>query len=110
MFEKILIPLDGSEFAEQAVPYAKQISKAFRSEVVLLHVCTQECRNYEHMHKIYLDTLVKTFGYETAESLTQSMEFKVSTKIEEGNPLERKAKLLIGKLPPGVTLLKKSSK
>jgi nucleotide-binding universal stress UspA family protein len=88
MFEKILIPLDGSEFAEAALPYGEQIGRIFRSEVVLLHVCAQECRNYEHMHKIYMDTLVKTFGYETAESLTQNAEFKVSTKIEEGNPLE----------------------
>lgn len=88
MFEKILIPLDGSEFAEAALPYGEQIGRIFKSEVVLLHVCTQECRTHEHMHKIYLDTLVKTFGYETAESPIQDTDFKVGAKIEEGNPLE----------------------
>ena len=55
MFEKILIPLDGSEFAEAALPYGEEISRTFGSEVILLHVCIHECRNYEHMHKIYLE-------------------------------------------------------
>jgi nucleotide-binding universal stress UspA family protein len=38
MFEKILVCLDGSEIAEQILPYAAEESLRFRSQVVLLHV------------------------------------------------------------------------
>lgn len=38
MFEKILVCLDGSELAEQILPYAAAQAKCFQSEMVLLHV------------------------------------------------------------------------
>lgn len=38
MYEKILIPLDGSNLAEQALPHAVELANAFDSEVHLLHV------------------------------------------------------------------------
>src|ERR1035437_2483250 len=88
MFEKILIPLDGSEFAEAALPYGKEISRTFGSEVILLHVCTHECRNYGHMHKIYLATLAETMNQNTKDGQPQDLKINVITKIEEGSPLE----------------------
>lgn len=36
MYQRILVPLDGSKLAEQAVYYAEEIAKRFRGEVVLL--------------------------------------------------------------------------
>jgi nucleotide-binding universal stress UspA family protein len=38
MFEKVLIPLDGSEHSERALETAIQIAKKFRSKITLLHV------------------------------------------------------------------------
>ncbi len=38
MFEKILIPLDGSRFSTKALPYAIEIARKFNSEVTLLQV------------------------------------------------------------------------
>ena len=38
MYAKILVPLDGSELAEQILPYVKEEAKSFKSSVVLLHV------------------------------------------------------------------------
>jgi len=38
MFAKILVPLDGSKIAEQAIPYAADIARAFASQVTLLGV------------------------------------------------------------------------
>jgi nucleotide-binding universal stress UspA family protein len=38
MFKKILVCLDGSELAEQILPYVKAQAKSFKSTVVLLHV------------------------------------------------------------------------
>lgn len=38
MFEKILVPLDGSEHSQRALECAVQISKKFNGKVTLLHV------------------------------------------------------------------------
>lgn len=36
MFQKILVPLDGSEFAEEALEYAVTLARQFQGELVLL--------------------------------------------------------------------------
>jgi nucleotide-binding universal stress UspA family protein len=38
MYERILVPLDGSEFAEQVLPYAEALAEKFGSQVILLTV------------------------------------------------------------------------
>src|SRR4030042_3551555 len=39
MYERILVPLDASELAEQAIPYVEQLAKKFNSEVILMTAC-----------------------------------------------------------------------
>lgn len=38
MFNKVLVPLDGSRYSARALPYAVEIAKRFSSEVLLLQV------------------------------------------------------------------------
>jgi nucleotide-binding universal stress UspA family protein len=38
MLQKILVPLDGSKLAEQALPYAEALAEKFESEIILLWV------------------------------------------------------------------------
>ena len=38
MYEEILVPLDGSEFAEAALPHARALSKAFDGRITLISV------------------------------------------------------------------------
>jgi nucleotide-binding universal stress UspA family protein len=38
MYEKILIPLDGSDLAEQALPHAVEVANAFGSDVHIVHI------------------------------------------------------------------------
>lgn len=38
MFNRILVPLDGSTFAERAIPHAEQFARVFGSSIVLLQV------------------------------------------------------------------------
>ena len=38
MFERIIVPLDGSRLSAQAVPYASEIGKRFDAEVILVRV------------------------------------------------------------------------
>ena len=40
MYEKILVPLDGSELAERALPYVAELAKRLGSEAILLTVAT----------------------------------------------------------------------
>ena len=37
-FKKILVPLDGSEFAERVLPYVRAIDEVFEAEIILFHV------------------------------------------------------------------------
>jgi len=38
-FNRILLPLDGSPFSESALPYAVELAKNTKKEVLLLHIC-----------------------------------------------------------------------
>ena len=105
MFERILIPLDGSQFSAQALGYATEIAKRFSSETILLQVVTpttakdvislsaeadeiakdtaqlEDKRNVEHA-KRYLSAQLQQL---TAQGV------KGSTHVVVGNP----AKLII---------------
>ncbi len=41
MFKRILVCLDGSNLAEQILPYVEEQAKSFKSTVVLLHVTSE---------------------------------------------------------------------
>lgn len=38
MFEKVLVPLDGSELAEAVLPYVEDLGKRYAAEIILLQV------------------------------------------------------------------------
>jgi nucleotide-binding universal stress UspA family protein len=42
MFERILVPLDGSQFSARALPYASEVAKRFHAEVILLQMVQME--------------------------------------------------------------------
>lgn len=54
MWKKILVPLDGSDLAELALPYAEELANAFESEIILLHVSEPAESRYRHMHELYV--------------------------------------------------------
>ena len=57
MWERILVPLDGSNLAELALPYAEELAAAFNSEVILLYVSEPAENQYRHMHQLYIEEL-----------------------------------------------------
>jgi len=59
MFNRILVPLDGSKLAEQVFAYVMELAKAFGSEVILIEVCKPEESQYEHTCQIYLRTVAE---------------------------------------------------
>lgn len=44
MYSKILVPVDGSHFSEQILPYARFFADAFKIPVVLLHITNPDAR------------------------------------------------------------------
>jgi nucleotide-binding universal stress UspA family protein len=75
-FRKILVPLDGSEVAEAAIPYARAAGRSRDSRVVLITVIGASEERYNHPIEAYLA--------EKVEAL-ESKGAKVSTAIARGD-------------------------
>ena len=57
MFEKILLSLDGSDLAENVIPYGEALAAGLGAELILFHVCEPTAaHNLAHsMHALYLE-------------------------------------------------------
>ncbi len=86
MFEKILLPLDGSELAEAAIPYVRDLAGQLKSEVYLLHVCPSTHQNLWRMHRIYLDHIADTLREEIKKNWGPGTTFRVSAEVLNGEP------------------------
>ena len=54
MYEKILVPLDGSELAEVALPYVEELAGKLGSEIILLSVAeSAEAQDY-HRRQVFI--------------------------------------------------------
>ena len=86
MFERILLPLDGSELAEMAIPYAEELASSFSSEITLYHVYRHEHKHQEHMHQTYLDRLADVVKQIDRQDEAKNIGIKVTTVVEAGEP------------------------
>lgn len=79
MFERILVPLDGSSLAEQVLPYVTELAGKMGSQMVLLTAC---CRDdpLRHMFASYLS--------EKAQHL-QSQGIRAQSELVQGEPADR---------------------
>ncbi len=66
MYQKMLLPLDGSDLAEESLSYAKGIAGRLGLEVVLLHVAAKGMAD-SAMHRAYLDRVCEKLGQALAE-------------------------------------------
>ena len=57
MYQKILVPLDGSKLSEAVLPYAGFLAKAFGAEVSLVHVGEPVLEEHAPEHKVFLDQI-----------------------------------------------------
>jgi len=84
MFRKILVPLDGSELAELALPYAQELAGAFQSEVTLVHVCEPVETQYRHMHQLYVEKMAGMMGNRIKRVIPEA---RVKPVILDGEPV-----------------------
>ncbi len=95
MIAKILVPLDGSEYADRALNYAIELAKKFQSEILLVHVVptTSAFMAGSGALDAPLVTDLSNHLEESGRSLLASAEgrlgdasVKTSTRIVSGNP------------------------
>ena len=87
MYEKVLVPLDGSQIAEIALPYAEEMAVKMGSEVTLLCISeTAEAKEYSK-HQSYLEQILEVAKREAKKYLKQpEAEIKMKTVVEVGLP------------------------
>ena len=91
MYERIVVPLDGSQLAEIALPYAEELSVRLGSEVTLIYVSESIDDPHRHMHQIYMQKMAESTkqGAETyAKKLGKEMATQVRSVNLAGNPAE----------------------
>ena len=91
MFEKILVPLDGSELAESALPYAEEMVGRLGSELTLLHTSQSAEDPYCHIYQSYLEKVAANTRHGIERYLRKEEEraIKIDTQMLVGHPAEQ---------------------
>lgn len=90
MYQRMLLPLDGSELAEVALSYAKGIASRFGLELLLLHVAGKGEAESLPLHRAYIDQTSDRVRREMAEvrDKTGGQTVVVKGEVGSGYPAE----------------------
>ena len=86
MFDKILLPLDGSKLAEICLPYGEELAREFGSEIILYHVRARGHNEEEYVHRAYLEALASAIKDNVKKSTSKNI--NVSMKVQAGEPAQ----------------------
>jgi len=84
MYKRVLLPLDGSDLAEQALPHAVAQAERFQAELILLRVLEMLPRDRQ-----WSGAVVKE-GFELTDKLARNYLGQIATRIihEHGTPVQ----------------------
>ncbi|MDD5127792.1 MAG: universal stress protein [Dehalococcoidales bacterium] len=88
MFNKILVPLDGSVLAEAALPFAEEVAGKLGSEVTLLYISDPVNDPYRHMYDPYLQKISEAVK-ETGKNSPNGKEISADSRIMVGEAAEQ---------------------
>jgi len=93
MYKKVLVPLDGSELAEGALVYAKEVARRLRLAVVLFHVYGSAETELVPARQAYINSKVDTIRRELKAQTEAGIEpigeeVTVRGELAEGYPAE----------------------
>lgn len=90
MYERILVPLDGSELAQIALPYAEKLAGVLGSQLILIYVSESVDDRYHHMHQFYIQQMVEATKQNAERYLDKrgGRTIKVDSVILAGDPAE----------------------
>ena len=80
-FKSALVPLDGSQLAEDILPFAREFARRYCMEVTLFHVCDPAGSDNQMMCQAYVDS--RAAGYNDENTV-----FPVKSKAVTGKPAE----------------------
>ncbi len=91
MYEEILVPLDASQSAEVALPYAEELSGRLGSQVTLVYVSESTEDPNQRVHQFYLEKMVDATreGADRYHQRSWMRPIKVNSIILVGNPAEK---------------------
>lgn len=92
MFEKILVPLDGSEHSIRALKTAIQIAKKFDGTITLIHVYTVSSFAITPTQVYKYVQAIQDLGnniLEEGQNLVTAAGIKVETKLQEGQTVAK---------------------
>jgi len=84
MFERILLPLDGSRLAEAAIPYGAELTARLGSEMILFHACAPEHQPFQSMHQLYLTEAAKGLERHMEKRFPRCEDWAVRTETVVG--------------------------
>jgi nucleotide-binding universal stress UspA family protein len=79
LFRKILIPLDGFDLSEEAIPYGEELVKKTGSELILFHVCEHNRKSAHNIHQNYLERIAEDIRKRLGENPLNHIKPSVST-------------------------------
>jgi nucleotide-binding universal stress UspA family protein len=90
MYEKLLVPIDGSELAEIALPFAEELAGRLGSQIDLLYVSESGKDPYRRMHRLYLQKMVDGVrrGVRRYVPKSASDNIKIKSVILNGKPAD----------------------
>jgi nucleotide-binding universal stress UspA family protein len=91
MYNKILVPLDGSQLAEVVLWYAARLTGRLRASLTLAYVSSPDELKSQYMYECYLrDSVsrVRAQAEEAAKETTKAGEVRVDYVILKGDPAE----------------------
>ncbi len=94
MYQRMLVPLDGSKPAEVVFPYVKELAGRLDLEVILLLVTHPAVRDFVPMQRAYIEQVAKTVRRQSREVQTRigiqpgGKRIRVRGELAEGYPAE----------------------
>ena len=87
MYERILVPLDGSSAAEIVLPYAMEIATKLGAEIILVSVSEFTTAEVDHLYRSYLEPLRERVQRELKDYGAKE-EVKVYSDVLLGKPAD----------------------
>jgi nucleotide-binding universal stress UspA family protein len=87
MYEKIIVPLDGSTNAEIVIPYVQLMALSFSTEIVMVSVADARLEGVDQMHEAYLNRETQLFKQMLDEGCNPRKSC-VSYQVLKGKPAD----------------------
>jgi nucleotide-binding universal stress UspA family protein len=85
MYERILVPLDGSNTAEIVIPYVEEIAAKLGAEIILVGVSESSATDTTRLYSYYLERITEQVKRQVKDYGAKE-EVKIRSKVLLGNP------------------------